>query len=192
MEATIKECIQNSIDVKSRILKDDAMVALIEQVATTIVNAYQDGKKVVLCGNGGSAADAQHIAGEFVGRFYKERRALPALVLHGNSSVVTAIANDYGYDNVFTRQVEAHVVPGDVVIGISTSGNSANVVQAIQKAKEIGAMTVGLTGERDSKLSEAADWCFRVPSTDTPRIQEAHMTICHILCDAVERAVSAS
>jgi D-sedoheptulose 7-phosphate isomerase len=189
MKASIKECIQNSIDVKTRILEDDAMVALIEQVANVITNAYQDSKKVVLCGNGGSAADAQHIAGEFVGRFYKERRALPAIVLHGNTSVVTAIANDYGYDAVFTRQVEAHVVLGDVVIGISSSGNSSNVVQAIQKAKEIGAMTVGLTGERESALSQAADFCFRVPSTDTPRIQESHIMIGHIICYLVEQSL---
>jgi len=183
----IKDALQASIDVKNRILADDNLRKAVEQVAKSIINAYTAGKKVILFGNGGSAADAQHIAAEFVGRFYKERASLPALALHANTSVITAIGNDYGYDQIFARQVEAHVTTGDVVIGISTSGNSPNVVQAIEKAKEKEAFTVGMTGEKNSKLSEVADICLQVPSTDTPRIQEAHITLGHIICFLVEQ-----
>ncbi len=189
MLPAIKKHLQESIAVKEKILADASLLAAVEKVATTIVNAYKQGKKVILFGNGGSAADAQHIAGEFVGRFYKERKPLPALALHANTSVVTAIGNDYGYDAVFTRQVDAHAVAGDVVIGISTSGNSPNVVTAIQKAKEKGAFTVGLTGGKESQLSRAADVCLRVPSQDTPRIQEAHITLGHIICFLVEQTL---
>ncbi len=189
MLSAIKKHLQESIAVKEKILADASLLAAVEKVATTIVNAYKQGKKVILFGNGGSAADAQHIAGEFVGRFYKERKPLPALALHANTSVVTAIGNDYGYDAVFTRQVDAHAVAGDVVIGISTSGNSPNVVTAIQKAKEKGAFTVGLTGGKESQLSHAADLCLRVPSQDTPRIQEAHITLGHIICFLVEQTL---
>ncbi len=170
-------------------MADANLLAAVEKVTKAIIIAYKQSKKVILFGNGGSAADAQHIAGEFVGRFYKERKSLPAFALHANTSVVTAIANDYGYEAVFARQVEAHTVAGDVVIGISTSGNSPNVVSAIQKAKEKGAFTVGLTGGKVSKLSETADICLRVPSQDTPRIQEAHITLGHIICFLVEEAL---
>lgn len=182
----IRELFQASIDVKRKIMEDGAFLRQVEEVAGRIARAYREGKKVILFGNGGSAADAQHIAGEFVGRFYKERAALPALALHANTSIVTALANDYGYDTIFARQVEAACVAGDVVVGISTSGNSPNVVNGIQAAQDRGAFTVGLTGERESKLSAACDACLRVPSTDTPRIQEAHITIGHILCYLVE------
>ncbi len=185
----IKKHLQDSIAVKNKILADTHLLSAVENVANAIVNAYKQGKKVILFGNGGSAADAQHIAGEFVGRFYKERKPLPALALHANTSVVTAIGNDYGYDAVFTRQVEAHTMAGDVVIGISTSGNSPNVVTAIQKAREMGAFTVGLTGGKESKLSHAAGICLRVPSQDTPRIQEAHITLGHIICFLVEETL---
>ncbi len=189
MLSLIKKHLQDSIAVKEKILADTNLLAAVEKVTNAIIIAYKQSKKVILFGNGGSAADAQHIAGEFVGRFYKERKSLPALALHTNTSVVTAIGNDYGYDAVFTRQVEAHAVVGDVVIGISTSGNSPNVVTAIQKAKEKGAFTVGLTGGNKSKLSETADICLRVPSQDTPRIQEAHITLGHIICFLVEETL---
>lgn len=189
MKNLIIEHLQASIDVKTSILEDESLLALIEQVATAIINAYQCGKKVLICGNGGSAADAQHIAAEFVGKFYKERRSLPALALHANTSVLTAIGNDYGYETVFARQIEAYGAVGDVLIGISTSGNSPNVIQAVEKAKEIGVLTVAMTGGKDSKLSEEADICLRVPSTDTPRIQEAHITLGHIICFLVEQAL---
>ncbi len=189
MLSQIKKNIQDSITVKEKILADANLLAAVEKVAKVIVNAYKQSKKVILFGNGGSAADAQHIAGEFVGRFYKERKPLPALALHANTSVVTAISNDYGYDAVFARQVEAHAVAGDVIIGISTSGNSPNVVMAIEKAKEIGAYTVGFTGGKESKLSHAVDICLRVPSQDTPRIQEAHITLGHIICFLVEETI---
>ncbi len=185
----IKKHLQDSIAVKNKILADTNLLSAVEKVANAIVNAYKQGKKVILFGNGGSAADAQHMAGEFVGRFYKERKPLPALALHTNTSIVTAISNDYGYDAVFARQVEANTVAGDVVVGISTSGNSPNVVTAIQKAKEMRAFTVGLTGAKESKLSHAADICLRVPSQDTPRIQEAHITLGHIICFLVEETL---
>ncbi len=189
MLSLIKKHLQDSIAVKEKILADANLLSAVEKVANAIVNAYKQGKKVILFGNGGSAADAQHMAGEFVGRFYKERKPLPALALHANTSIVTAISNDYGYDAVFARQVEAHTVAGDVVVGISTSGNSSNVVTAIQKAKEMRAFTVGLTGAKESKLSHVADICLRVPSQDTPRIQEAHITLGHIICFLVEQTL---
>ena len=189
MISTIKKHLQDSIAVKEKILSDGSLLAAVEKVVNAIVTAYKQEKKVILLGNGGSAADAQHIAGEFVGRFYKERKALPALALHTNSSIVTALANDYGYDAVFARQVDAYAVAGDVVIGISTSGNSPNVITAIQKAKDKGAVTVGLTGGKASKLCDVADICLRVPSPDTPRIQEAHITLGHIICFLVEETL---
>jgi D-sedoheptulose 7-phosphate isomerase len=187
--STIKKHIQDSIAVKEKILSDGSLLNAVEKVVKAIVTAYRQEKKVIIFGNGGSAADAQHIAGEFVGRFYKERKALPALALHANTSVVTALANDYGYDTVFARQVEAYAVAGDVVIGISTSGNSPNVITAIQKAKDKGAVTVGFTGGKASKLFDVADICLRVPSLDTPRIQEAHITLGHIICFLVEETL---
>lgn len=157
--------------------------------AQLIIEAYQKGGKVLLMGNGGSAADAQHIAAELVGRFKKERRALPAIALTTDTSILTAIGNDYGFDEIFRRQIEAFAQPDDVVIGISTSGNSSNVLLAIDKAKEIGAKTIGLSGKCGGKLLQSALLCLVVPSNDTPRIQEAHITIGHIICDLVEEAL---
>ncbi|MHA1731230.1 MAG: D-sedoheptulose-7-phosphate isomerase [Promethearchaeota archaeon] len=185
----IKKLLGESADVKVKMANDAGILEKIGRVVEEIVRAYTGGNKVILFGNGGSAGDAQHIAGELVGRFYKERKALPALALNSNSSVVTALGNDYGYESVFRRQVEAHARPGDVVVGISTSGNSPNVVKALELAKERGAFTVGLTGLNESKTSEVADLCIRVPSSDTPRIQEGHITLGHIICYLVERAL---
>ena len=162
----------------------------IEQIVGFIIKAYKAGGKVVLFGNGGSAADAQHIAGELVGRFLMERRALPAIALTTNTSTLTAMANDYGYETVFSRQVEALVNEKDVVIGISTSGNSPNVIEAIKAAKTKGARTIGLTGRNGGKLAEVADLVLAVPSDSTPRIQEAHITIGHIVCELVEKELS--
>lgn len=159
----------------------------IERMVNFIVSAYRVGGKVVLFGNGGSAADAQHIAGELVGRFKLERRALPAVALTTNTSVLTAVANDYGYETTFSRQVEALVGEKDVVVGLSTSGNSPNVIEAIKAAKIKGAKTIGLTGGNGGQLAEEADLVIRVPSDSTPRIQEAHITIGHIVCELVER-----
>ena len=162
----------------------------IRAISELIINAYRNGGKVVLFGNGGSAADAQHIAAELVGQFLIKRQSFPAIALNTNTSILTAIANDYGYDSIFTRQVEALVDSGDVVIGISTSGNSPNVVNAIELAKTKGAKTVVLTGGSGGKLAEAADLTLTVPSDSTPRIQEAHITIGHIICEIVEEELA--
>ena len=155
-----------------------------------IYDCLKNGGKILIMGNGGSAADAQHIAAEFVGKFLKERRALPAIALHTNTSSLTAIANDYSYDDVFARQIEAFAKPGDVVIGISTSGNSRNVLKAIEKANELSCLTVGLTGRSGGKLKDAAKLVIRVDSDSTPLIQEAHITIGHILSNIVEDLIT--
>lgn len=159
----------------------------IVSAAQLIIEAYQKGGKILLMGNGGSAADAQHIAAELVGRFKKERKPLPAIALTTDTSILTSIGNDYNFNEVFRRQVEALAQPEDVVIGISTSGNSTNVLLAIEKAKEIGAKTIGLSGNDGGKLLVASHLCLVVPSNNTPRIQESHITIGHILCDLVEQ-----
>ncbi|MFX1297164.1 MAG: SIS domain-containing protein [Promethearchaeota archaeon] len=168
-----------------REIKNEAV--LIEKISKEIINAYQNKKKVILFGNGGSAADAQHIAAEFVGKFYKDRESLPALAFHTNTSVVTATANDFGYDLIFERQVSSFVNEGDVVIGISTSGNSPNVIKGLEKAKEKGAITIGFTGQKENKIENVAKYCLKIPSTDTPRIQEGHITVGHIICYLVEK-----
>ncbi len=184
MESEIISILSESIAMKEK-LKIQA--PLIEKISKEIINTYNNGGKVILFGNGGSAADAQHIAAEFVGKFYKNRESLPALAFHTNTSVVTATANDFGYDTIFERQVSAFVDEGDVVIGISTSGNSPNVVKGLEKAKGLGGITVGLTGAKENQIEKIADYCIKVPSTDTPRIQEGHITIGHIICYLVEK-----
>ena len=163
---------------------------LFERVASQMSNALIKGKKILWCGNGGSAADSQHLAAELVGRFLVERRALPSIALSVNTSVLTAIGNDYGFDHVFERQVEALCVSGDVVVGISTSGNSANVCLALEKAREIGAFTVAFTGEGGGRLAQIAHETLRIPSSETPRIQEGHILCGHMLCDYIERQLS--
>jgi D-sedoheptulose 7-phosphate isomerase len=181
----ISSRVEESVALQKRLLEPERR-AHIARVAELMVGCLRDGGKIVLCGNGGSAADAQHIAAEFVGRYMKEREALPAIALTANSSTVTAIGNDYGFDDVFARQVRALCRPGDVVFGISTSGNSENVVRAFAAGREIGATTIGLTGESGGRMREACDECLRFPSGDTPRIQEGHALIAHILCEIVE------
>jgi D-sedoheptulose 7-phosphate isomerase len=166
------------------------MLGEIETMANLVINAYKKGGMVVFFGNGGSAADAQHIAGELVGQFMLKRQAFPAVALTTNSSVITALANDYGYDAVFSRQVEALVNSRDVVIGISASGNSPNIFMAIKMAKMKGAVTIALTGGTGGKLTGEADLVLVVPSDSTPRIQEAHITIAHIVCELVERELA--
>jgi D-sedoheptulose 7-phosphate isomerase len=183
MEEIIRLILTESISMKES-LKDSA--PLIAKISQEIISAYKNKKKVVLFGNGGSAADAQHIAAEFVGKFYKNRDSLPALAFHTNTSVVTATANDFGYDKIFERQVSSFVEAGDVVIGLSTSGNSLNVVKGLKKAAERGATTVGMTGKKENEIEKIADYCIKVPSNDTPRIQEGHITIGHIICYLVE------
>jgi D-sedoheptulose 7-phosphate isomerase len=182
----IKQRITQSINVKEEILKNEDLLKTISEVANEIIKAFRKDRKVLLCGNGGSAADAQHIAAELSGRFYKDRKPLFAEALHVNTSFLTAVANDYSFDDVFARAVEGFGREGDILIGISTSGNSPNVVNAIKKAKEKGLITVGLTGKNGGKLKNLVDYLINVPSEDTPRIQEAHILIGHILCEIVE------
>jgi D-sedoheptulose 7-phosphate isomerase len=167
-------------------LVSDFLIERIGLISNKIIDAFQNGKKLILIGNGGSAADAQHIAAELVGKFSKERKALPAIALSVNSSIVTAISNDYGYDKVFQRQVEAIVEKGDIIIGITTSGDSINVIKGIKKAKELGALTIALTGKNGGKIKNYADISIIVPSHFAPHIQEAHITIGHIICDLIE------
>jgi D-sedoheptulose 7-phosphate isomerase len=161
----------------------------VRQVAEAIISAYRREHKVILFGNGGSAADAQHLAAEFVGRYRRDRRPLPAVALTVNASAVTAIANDYEFDLVFARQLEALGAAGDVAIGISTSGKSANVIAALRVARREGLITVALTGRPGSPIAEVADFCVCIPSEHTPGIQEAHITVGHVLCELVERAL---
>jgi len=165
----------------------ESLTGKIESMFNLVVTSLKTGGKVILFGNGGSAADAQHIAGELVGRFKLDRPALPAMALTANTSILTAMANDCGYNTVFSRQVEALVTGKDVVIGISTSGASPNVIEALATAKAKGARTIGLTGDQGSRMTEVTDLVIAVPSDDTPRIQEAHITIGHIVCELVER-----
>jgi len=190
-EEIVREQLTESAWVKS--LLSQTQAAIICQIAQLMVASYRQGNKVILMGNGGSAADAQHIAAELVGRFQlSERRPLPAIALNTNASIITAIGNDYGFAQTFSRQVEALVQPGDVVIGISTSGDSRNVIEAIELAKAKGAKTIGLVGQRGGRLSKVADIALKVPSEETPRIQEAHITIGHILCYLVEQELCGS
>jgi len=164
---------------------------LVARVADVLVEACLRGKKILFFGNGGSAADAQHLAAELGGRYYRDRRPLPALALHTNTSLLTALANDYSYEEVFSRQIEAWGEPGDVALALSTSGNSPNVIRALETAREKGLITVGLAGEGGGKMRELCDYCLCIPSRDTPRIQEAHILIGHILCEIVEQYLPA-
>lgn len=188
-EQRVSKSIQASIAVKERLLGSVDVVSIIAKVSEILVEALGKKDKVLLFGNGGSAADAQHIAAEFVGRFAFDRPALPALALSVNTSCVTAIGNDYGFDLIFSRQIEALGRPGDVAIGISTSGNSQNVLSALSMAKDLGLHTVGLTGCKGGKLKSAADYCICVPSNETPRIQECHILIGHIISELVEETI---
>lgn len=191
MEKIIKELLQESIKVKNEVLDNPSLLDKIKKASSEIVTAYKKGKKVIIFGNGGSAADAQHVAGELVNKFNLERSALPAIALSTDTSILTSIANDYDYSRTFARQVEALALKSDVAIGISTSGDSANVIEGIKAAKEKGVKTIGFTGRKGGKLAEIADLVFRVPSDETPRIQEVHITILHIICHLVEERLFA-
>jgi D-sedoheptulose 7-phosphate isomerase len=180
--------IERSVEVHQRLI-GECLPALTE-AADALVCAYRTRHKAIFFGNGGSAADAQHLAAEFVGRYLQERDPMPALALNANSSVITAIGNDYGYDRVFARQLEAFAVPGDVAVAISTSGNSRSVIEAVLCARRLGVRTIGMTGQTGGELRQLVDILVNVPSLDTPRIQECHILIGHSLCDAVEQAVS--
>jgi len=189
MSVEICRMLNESILLKQAVYKDK--ISVIEDIAQLVITTYMTGGKVVLFGNGGSAGDAQHIACELVGQFKLKRKAFPAIALTTNTSMLTAIANDYGYSAVFSRQVEALVNEKDVVIGISTSGDSLNVVEAIETAKRKGARTVGLSGGEGGRLAKVADISLIVPSYNTPRIQEIHITIGHIICEIVEKELAA-
>src|SRR6266566_2846622 len=186
LEQYVKRSIDASIAVKQRLLASTDVVSAIAKVTEVLVEAIRCGNKPLLFGNGGSAADAQHIAAEFVGRFAFNRPALPALALSVNTSCITAIGNDYGFDQVFSRQIEAIGRPGDVAVGITTSGNSPNVLRAVTAARKVGLHTVGLTGRGGGKLKECVDHCICVPSDETPRIQECHILVGHIISELVE------
>ncbi len=190
LRSQVAQRLEESAQIKMAIAK--SKLSEIEYIVNAIIAAYKAGGKVVLFGNGGSAADAQHLAGEFVGKFMLERQALPAIALNVNTSTLTALGNDCGYDQVFSRQVEALVNKQDVAIGISTSGNSPNVLEGIKAAKKKGARTIGLTGGKGGKLVGEADLTLVVPSDSTPRIQEAHITIGHIVCELVEKELFAT
>ena len=182
----ITDIIKASIDVKQQLLADESLIHQIQTVTDVITQAFQNGNAVYFAGNGGSAADAQHLAAEFSGRFYKDRKALPSDALHCNSSYLTAVANDYSYDVIYARLLEGLAKPGDVLVGISTSGNSGNIVKAFEMAKTIGVTTIGFTGQNGGKLKSLGDYLINVPSNTTPRIQESHILVGHIICELVE------
>jgi len=182
----IRQRIESSIATKQQIISDQTLLVTVQKIADSIVFCYQNGGKVLFCGNGGSAADAQHLAAELSGRFYFDRPPLEAEALHVNTSYVTAVANDYSYDEIYSRYVKAAGKPGDIIIGISTSGNSQNIIKAFKTAKEKKMITVGLTGKTGGLMKELSDFLLNVPSTDTPRIQESHIMLGHTICEIVE------
>ncbi len=186
LNSYIKGHFADSILVKEQILKDENLITLIKNASLEVIKAYKNGNKTLLAGNGGSAADAQHIAGEFVSRFYFDRPSIASIALTTDTSILTAIGNDYGYENLFARQVQAQGVKGDVFIGISTSGNSKNILKALEFCKQKEIISIGLSGASGGAMNELCDYCIKVPSTCTPRIQEAHILIGHIICAIVE------
>lgn len=183
----IAKIINNNITVKQALLNDNNLLSAIETAANKIISCYKGGGKLLLCGNGGSAADAQHIAAEFSGRFYFDRPSLTAEALHVNTSYLTSVANDYSFDEIYARYISGAGKSGDVLIAISTSGNSENIIRAITTAKNSGMFTIALTGATGGKMKDISDLLINVPSTDTPRIQETHILIGHIICEIVER-----
>lgn len=186
MNEKIRQLIQSSIEAKQQILNNQDLLQTVQQVADTIVIAFKNGNHVYFCGNGGSAADAQHLAAEFSGRFYKDRKALPAEALHCNTSYLTAVANDYSFDVIYSRMIDGLGKSGDILIGLSTSGNSKNIIQAFETAKAKNMKTVGFTGITGGSMKTKSDYLLNAPSSDTPRIQECHMLIGHIICQLVE------
>ena len=189
-DGILRKNIEGSIEVHRRLL--EACLPAMTVAADALITAYRSGRKALFFGNGGSAADAQHLAAEFLGRFLLDRRPLPALALHANSSAVTSIANDYGYDHVFSRQLEALAVAGDVAIGISTSGTSQNVLEALKVARKMGLYAIGLSGASGGRMRDLVDVLIAAPSNETPRIQECHILVGHALCEAVEQAIAAT
>lgn len=189
MKEVIREIIQESIQVKLKLLANELIVEQLEQVSMKIINSLQKGKRIYFCGNGGSAADAQHLAAELSGRFYTDRPALPAEALHCNTSYLTAVANDYSYDVVYQRLIEGIGHEEDVLIGLSTSGNSKNIIRAIESANTKKMITIGLTGSNGGQLKDICQFWIGVPSDDTPRIQESHIMVGHIICQMVEERI---
>jgi D-sedoheptulose 7-phosphate isomerase len=183
----ISEAIQQSIDIKQKLLSDAEILSTIRDIAETCSQSLCDGRKIMFCGNGGSAADAQHLAAELSGKFYYDRKPLAAEALTVNTSFLTAVSNDYSFEEVYARMVEGSGNESDVLIGLSTSGNSENVIRAFKAAHRKGIITVGLTGENGGKLAPLSDFVIRVPSSDTPRIQESHILIGHIICEIIEQ-----
>lgn len=184
----INEIIAEHLDVSQSILQDESLLATVQQITDAISKSFKEGGRVYFCGNGGSAADAQHLAAEFSGRFYLDRKALPAEALHCNSSYLTAVANDYGYNLIYARLIEGLGQPGDVLVALSTSGNSENIVQAVKMARQKNLVTIGLTGAGGGAMKEYCDYLLAIPSGNTPRIQESHMLLGHIICQLVEAA----
>lgn len=185
----INKSIRDSIEVKQKVLANTDLLGTIRSVAEACITAYKGGGRVLLAGNGGSAGDAQHIAAEFVGRYAFDRPALSSIALTTDSSMITAIGNDYGYDRIFLRQLEANGREGDVFIGISTSGHSANVIAALKRCRELGIVAIGLTGQDGGIIKPCCDYCICIPSDSTPRIQESHIMVGHIICEMVEEAM---
>ena len=182
----VRRSIDASIATKQQILANEKLLNTINEVAQVMIKALREGKRVLWCGNGGSAADAQHLAAELSGRFYYDRPPLNSEALHCNTSYLTAVANDYGYDLIYSRMIDGACKPGDVLVGISTSGNSQNICNAFRKAKDLGLVTVAMTGESGGEMKKMADYLLNVPSSDTPRIQESHIMVGHIICEIVE------
>ncbi len=187
MSEFIIKRIQQSIETKQAIIDNERLIETLEVLSQACIASFRNGNKVLFCGNGGSAADAQHLAAELSGRFYLDRPPLPAEALHVNSSFLTAVANDYSYDEVYARMIEAIGHSGDVLIGLSTSGNSGNVVKALQAAQRKGMLTAAFTGSTGGKMKDLVHYLVNVPSDDTPRIQEAHIMVGHILCELIEK-----
>jgi D-sedoheptulose 7-phosphate isomerase len=187
MNDKIREIISESLTVKSQVLGDPRLIGVVGEVVTLIVDRFREGKHLYFCGNGGSAADAQHLAAEFSGRFYINRDALPSEALHCNTSYLTAVANDFSYDLIYARLIKGIGKPRDILVGMSTSGNSTNIVQAFETAREKGITTIGMTGEGGGRLAALCDYLIEIPSRNTPRIQEGHMLLGHIICQLVEQ-----
>lgn len=189
VQSTINDLIKASITVKEQLIQQGQIAPLLEEVVQVITDTFQKGGAVYFCGNGGSAADAQHLAAEFSGRFYKDRKALPSEALHCNTSYLTAVANDYSYDVIYSRLIEGIAKQGDVLIGLSTSGNSGNILKAFETANQMGVITIGMTGAGGGKMKAISKYLIEVPSNTTPRIQESHILLGHIICELVEKNI---
>lgn len=189
MNQLIKDIVRSSINVKQQLLEDEVLINTVQLVTQKIVAAFSNGNKVLFCGNGGSAADAQHLAAEFSGRFYTDRNPLPSEALHCNTSYLTAVGNDYGFDVVYSRMLKGIGREGDILVGLSTSGNSVNIIKAFEQARQMGVVTIGFTGATGGEMKALSDYFVNVPSTDTPRIQECHIMLGHIVCQLVEKAL---